>query len=648
MNTETDAAAFERIKRERKANCAKGKFTERNGGKGFNCLCPAHNDRKQPSLSVDLKNDRLLVHCHAGCTQERLRAALGIERDPRPLNGTRRAWWHHEWEYRSANGGPDVKVRRKDEADGGKTIRRHPTKVEGPFKPLYFDQLPDDPAAAIVIVEGEKTCDAVRAAGFAATTGIGGKQLAATTDWSGIANRERVVLWPDADEQGRGAMNELARLLDMQNCELRIVDTGRFETGHDAADFDPDAVKEILHDAIMREGGETELPAAPETEPPLKLTEPRWFVVDPTRNPPEHILPGVLEVSGNSVLFGRPGDGKSTMAVAEILSVATGRNLVGEGDVQRSKVMVLWDDESEDSMHTKMTAAMSHYDIQPGEIAERIAWLGGPEAGQKWDGDLRNEHYEYVCGWIEERMRKLECRVLYIDSLSSVSPDAETENMLATSILKRLERIAVALGGAVRLLHHSRKGPPGEKRAADLDEARGASAITARCRIVQQIRAEAYGKDRTYELTTVKGSNFLAGEPSSWKMEGVAVGTEGRTAQVMVPHEVPNPFEGMQGKAQAIVDAICDAPPEHRRASRTASGWAGYIVAEVMDWDIAPGTKNASERSTEQNLVRGRIEKVLATWHRNRVLKRTEVKQRNGRGSPVFERGPVMPNAKQQ
>jgi putative DNA primase/helicase len=33
------------------------------------CRCPAHDDRN-PSLSVSKANGRLLVHCHAGCTQD--------------------------------------------------------------------------------------------------------------------------------------------------------------------------------------------------------------------------------------------------------------------------------------------------------------------------------------------------------------------------------------------------------------------------------------------------------------------------------------------------------------------------------------------------------------------------------------------------
>jgi putative DNA primase/helicase len=39
------------------------------------CRCPAHDDNN-PSLHVDEKNGKLLVHCHAGCSQEAVMSAF--------------------------------------------------------------------------------------------------------------------------------------------------------------------------------------------------------------------------------------------------------------------------------------------------------------------------------------------------------------------------------------------------------------------------------------------------------------------------------------------------------------------------------------------------------------------------------------------
>ena len=44
-------------------------------GDAWMALCPAHEDR-DPSLSIRDADSGVLVHCHAGCTQEKVIAAL--------------------------------------------------------------------------------------------------------------------------------------------------------------------------------------------------------------------------------------------------------------------------------------------------------------------------------------------------------------------------------------------------------------------------------------------------------------------------------------------------------------------------------------------------------------------------------------------
>lgn len=49
-----------------------------NGPDRWMAICPSHDD-KTPSLSVRDVGDRVLVHCHAGCTFSAVIGALGIE-----------------------------------------------------------------------------------------------------------------------------------------------------------------------------------------------------------------------------------------------------------------------------------------------------------------------------------------------------------------------------------------------------------------------------------------------------------------------------------------------------------------------------------------------------------------------------------------
>src|SRR4051812_15717859 len=52
-----------------------GALKGKKSGKGWVCLCPAHND-KSPSLSVTDEGKRVLLHCHAGCTPDSVMDAL--------------------------------------------------------------------------------------------------------------------------------------------------------------------------------------------------------------------------------------------------------------------------------------------------------------------------------------------------------------------------------------------------------------------------------------------------------------------------------------------------------------------------------------------------------------------------------------------
>jgi hypothetical protein len=54
------------------------KVARRNGDKAM-CFCPAHDDRKEASLSVKAEDGKVLLHCFAGCRPEDVIAARGLE-----------------------------------------------------------------------------------------------------------------------------------------------------------------------------------------------------------------------------------------------------------------------------------------------------------------------------------------------------------------------------------------------------------------------------------------------------------------------------------------------------------------------------------------------------------------------------------------
>ncbi len=232
-------------------------------GTGWQCRCPAHDDRT-PSLSVSAGDDgRALVHCHAGCAAESVVAAVGLSLrdlmpapDPRGAAPRRRSERRPaepapptlgraaakspdalvaelerrqgaacaRWTYHSADGAPVGMVLRWDTA----TRDGKPAKVVLPVslvdgawrnkampapRPLY--RLPDilalPPGAWVYVCEGEKAAEAARAISLVATTSTGGSKAAARTDWSPVRGKVVVVL-PDNDGPGEAYAAEVAAL----------------------------------------------------------------------------------------------------------------------------------------------------------------------------------------------------------------------------------------------------------------------------------------------------------------------------------------------------------------------------------------------------------------------------------------------------
>lgn len=224
---------------------------------GWTCLCPAHDDHK-PSLSVaEGDSGLILIHCHAGCTQMSVIAALQkrnlwptfvektAHQNPSPTSKKTRNWAPilpipidapspdfeskifegliQRWIYKDAIGQVLGYVLRF-ETPAGKSYRtltfcenakgmRSWRFVGFPKpRPLYgLHELADRADEPVVITEGEKAADALRAHlhTFVTVTWPNGANAVNHADWSPMAGRI-VYIWPDADAPGFRAGSQVA------------------------------------------------------------------------------------------------------------------------------------------------------------------------------------------------------------------------------------------------------------------------------------------------------------------------------------------------------------------------------------------------------------------------------------------------------
>jgi hypothetical protein len=202
-------------------------------GERWQACCPAHEDRS-PSLSITPAGNRVLIHCHAGCTNAQIMAALGLQLsdlfvEPRSPNGHKRIV--KVYAYVDAHGHilhetvryepKDFRQRRPDPAHPGEYI----WSLKG-IEPVLYN-LPAVLAAIeagdlVHLAEGEKDAESLKTFGLVATTvPMGAKHW--RDSYTETLTGAHVVLWPDNDEAGQACTAKVQRHLTGTAASLRVV-----------------------------------------------------------------------------------------------------------------------------------------------------------------------------------------------------------------------------------------------------------------------------------------------------------------------------------------------------------------------------------------------------------------------------------------
>jgi len=257
---------------------------------GWITTCPAHNDGKA-SLSLRNPHGKVLIKCHAGCTQEAVIEAL-IERDlwqkktaheswkpmrpvptdvklPSEVSHSKHGKPKRTWQYRELDGSLIGLIHRFEDGKGGKTLipmcycysdkggKMWSWKSFDKPRPLYnlplFQKYKDLP---VLILEGEKAADAAQKifeGKYICTTWPGGSAAVKYCDVKYLKGRT-VVLWPDNDEPGQKAMRLLAEIMisDLGNTPSIVDIPVGLPEGWDVADDVPDDFSLDCHVLVSR------------------------------------------------------------------------------------------------------------------------------------------------------------------------------------------------------------------------------------------------------------------------------------------------------------------------------------------------------------------------------------------------------------
>jgi len=196
--------------------------------------------------------------------------------------------------------------------------------------------------------------------------------------------------------------------------------------------------------------------------------------------------------------------GKTSLLIAELLSIATGKPLL---DITPREIGNVWlwnGEDPRDDLQARVTATMLAHSLTPKEVEGRFFLDSGRDQGlvlarQTRDGNVIAEPVEKH---LIEYLGDLKIISAAVDPFVSSHRIPENDNTLMDAVVKSWARIADTANCAIDLVHHPRKTGGAEVTAED---GRGASALISGCRAQRVLNR--MSKEQAKELNVPEESH---------------------------------------------------------------------------------------------------------------------------------------------
>ena len=349
---------------------------------------------------------------------------------------------------------------------------------------------------------------------------------------------------------------------------------------------------------------------------------------DPSNIPPRPWVLGRWLLRSTVAAVVAPGGvGKSSLMAATLLSLVTGRPLLGKtvwGGPLRAWYWNLEDDR--DELHRQIAAAAIQHNVDPTQLVDRL-WIDSGPDGQGLctavEDDTGFRVLEPVYQSLHEALTSRRIDVLIVDPFVSSHSADENSNTRIDAIAKAWARVAAHANCVIVLVHHSRK-LGGQKVTAELS--RGAVALINAARITLVLNrmdpdeGSRFGitdeaERRRYFSVQDDKHNRAPAEHAAWfRFASVDLGNAtalepGDNVGAVEPWTPPDPFDGLTGQHLYRVQLAIDGG-EWRESSQVKDGtWVGVCVANALGLEA----DNPSDKA--------RIKRLLQTWLGEGVLR---------------------------
>jgi hypothetical protein len=288
---------------------------------GWAALCPAHDDRN-PSLSIHVREGKILLYCHAGCTTEAVCVAAGIELRELFADNDSAPRIVAEYDYRDERGEllyqvvrrepKDFRQRRPDGKGGWKW------SLNGTRRVIY--RLPEVLAQkSILVCEGEKDCETARGLELVATCNpCGAGQW--REEYSDPLRGKRAAVIADADTPGRKHAQAVAASLYSKTDSLKVLE---LPGAKDLTEWiERGGTCETLLE-LIRSTPDWKPQLSSATEIPLVALAVEELLAREIK-PREMLIGPILPEQGLAMLYAYRGVGKTYIALGIAAAVASG------------------------------------------------------------------------------------------------------------------------------------------------------------------------------------------------------------------------------------------------------------------------------------------------------------------------------------
>jgi AAA domain len=287
--------------------------------------------------------------------------------------------------------------------------------------------------------------------------------------------------------------------------------------------------------------------------------------------PREWLLGTVLCRSYVTVLAAFGGAGKTSLAIAWALSLASGRALVGDHVHRRCRVLILTFEDDRQEYRRRLRAARLHHAI--GQIGRGWCFVKSLNGLGITLVEPDRDRIVVDTGAADRIMQVIERHnvdVVVLDPFIKISGAPENDNPATDAVARILARIAEQRNVAVLVLHHFRKGAA---EAGNMDAARGARSLIDAARIAcpllpmspDEAKAFGVGEDerrRLVRLDDGKVNIALSSTKPRWYRlasvnlnNGTAAYPSGDNVQAIEHWSAPETWKGL---SNALLNRILD------------------------------------------------------------------------------------------